>query len=96
MRACVLSHVQLFAISWSVTHQAPLCIGFSRQEYWNGLPFPPPGDLPDPRTEHVSPALAGGFFITEPPGTLQEVMRLSQTTQTHTHIYTLILVFGCP
>ena len=41
---------------------------FSRQEYWSGLPFPPPGDLPDPGIEPVSPALAGGFFITKPPG----------------------------
>ena len=40
---------------------------FSRQEYWSGLPFPPPGDLPDPGIEPMSPALAGGFFTTEPP-----------------------------
>ena len=43
-------------------------MGFSRQEYWSGLPFPSPGDLPDPGTEPRSPALAGGFFTTEPPG----------------------------
>ena len=42
--------------------QAPLSRGFSRQEYWSGLPFPPPGDLPNPEIEPVSPALAGGFF----------------------------------
>ena len=42
--------------------------GISRQEYWSGLPFPSPGDLPDPGIEPVSPALAGGFFTTEPPG----------------------------
>ena len=51
---------------WSVAHQAPLSMGFSRQEYWSGLPCPPPGDLPDPEIEPVSlapPALAGGFFI---------------------------------
>ena len=46
--------------------QAPLSMGFSRQEYWSGLPCPPPGNLPDPGIEPVSPALAGGFFITEP------------------------------
>ena len=54
-----------------VAHQAPLCMGFSRQEYWSGLPFPPPGDLPDLEIEPTSltfPALAGGFFTTEPPG----------------------------
>ena len=43
-------------------------MGLSRQEYWSGLPFPPPGDLPYPGVEPMSPALAGGFFTTEPPG----------------------------
>jgi len=43
-------------------------MGFPRQEYWSGLSFPPPGDLPDPGIEHMSPALEGGFFTTEPPG----------------------------
>ena len=52
----------------TVAHQAPLFMGFSRQENWSGLPFPSPGDLPNPGTEPVSPALAGGFFTTEPPG----------------------------
>ena len=47
--------------------QAPLSMGFSRQEVWNGLPFPPPGDLPNPGMETESPVLAGRFFITEPP-----------------------------
>jgi len=47
--------------------QVPLSVGFSRQEYWNGLPFPPAGDLPDPGIEFASPALAGGFFTTESP-----------------------------
>ena len=54
---CVCScfcHVQLFATLWTTAHQAPLSMGFSRQEYWNGLPYPPPGDLPDPGTEPVS------------------------------------------
>ena len=52
---------------WTVVRQALLFMGFSRQEYWSGLPFPPPGDLPDLGIEHVSPALASGFFTTEPP-----------------------------
>ena len=68
--AQVLSHVQVFVIPWTVAHQSPLSIGFSRQEYWSGLPFPSPGDLPDPGTEPksaVSTALAGGFFTTAPP-----------------------------
>ena len=53
---------------WTVICQAPLSMEFSRQEYWSGLPFPTPGDLPRSGTESVSPALAGGFFTTVPPG----------------------------
>ena len=56
-----------FATTWTVAHQAPVFIGFPRQEYCSGLPFPSPGDLPDPGIEPGSPALAGGFFTTEPP-----------------------------
>ena len=56
-KACVLSHVQLFATPWTIACQALLCTGFSRQEYCSGLPFPTPGDLPDPGIEAVSPAL---------------------------------------
>ena len=52
-----LSHIQLFATPWTVAHQAPLSMGFSRQEYWSGLPFPSPGDLPDPGMELSCPAL---------------------------------------
>ena len=52
----VLSHVQLFATLWIVAHHAPLSVGFSRQEYWSGVPFPPPGDLPDPGMKSGSPA----------------------------------------
>ena len=51
-----------FAIPWTVAHQAPLSLEFPRQEYWSGLPFPSPGDFPDPGIEPVSPALADGFF----------------------------------
>ena len=51
-----------------VAHQVPQSMGFSRQEYWSGLPFPCPGDLSDPGMEPASPALAGGFFSIEPPG----------------------------
>ena len=67
---CV-SHVQLFATPLTVAHQVPLSKGFSIQEYWNGLPFPPPGDLSDPGIELASPALAGIFFTTEPLGKSQ-------------------------
>ena len=70
---CVLScfsNVQLFAILWTVAPQAPLSSGFFRQEYWSGLPFPPPGDLPDPG---IGPASLHWqvFFTTEPPGMFQ-------------------------
>ena len=61
--ACLLS-----CDPWTAAHQAPLSMGFSRQEYWSGLPFPPPGHLPNPGIEPVSPALAGGCFTTEPLG----------------------------
>ena len=67
MHAQSLSRVQLFATPWIVARQAPLSMGLSQQEYWNGLPFPPPGDLPDPAIKPespVTPTLAGGFFTT--------------------------------
>ena len=65
--ACMLNCVRLFVTPWTVACWAPLSMGFSRQEYWNGLPFPPPGDLPDSGIEPSSPALAGRFFTSEPP-----------------------------
>ena len=61
---CCFSRVSLFVTLWTVAQQAPLSMGFSRQEYWSGLPCPPPRDLPDPEIE-----LASGYF-TEPPGQL--------------------------
>ena len=70
MCVCMLSHfscVRLFATLWTVARQAPLSMGFSRQEYWSGSPCPPSGDLPELAREPVSPmspALAGGFFTT--------------------------------
>ena len=60
-----------FATPETVAHQAPLSVGFRRQEYWSWLPLPPPGHLPDRGIEPASPALAGGFFTTEPPGKVQ-------------------------
>ena len=66
MYAQSLSCVQLFVTPWTVACQTPLSIGFSRQEYWSGLPFPSPGDLPNPGIEPASPILAGRFFTTEP------------------------------
>ena len=66
--------VPQFATLWIVTLQTPLSMEFFRQEYWNGLPFPSPGDVPNPGIELVSPrshVLAGRFFTTEPPGKLR-------------------------
>ena len=72
-----LSHVQLLVALWTVARQAPRPVGFSKQEYWSGLPFPPPGDLPNPGIKAASPALAGRFFTAEPPGKPVEITSLS-------------------
>ena len=77
----VLGSVWLFATPWTVARQASLSMGFSRQEYWSGLPCPLPGDLPNPETEPaspVSPEMAGGFFY---PWVIQE-----RPTHTHMHV----------
>ena len=63
-----LSCVQLFAIPWTAAYQAPPSMGFSRQEYWSGLPFPSPGALPDPGIEPGSPAFQAYALTSEPPG----------------------------
>ena len=63
-----LSHVRFFATPWTVAHQAPPSMEFSRQEYWSGLPFPSPGDLPNPGIEPRSPALQTDTLLSEPPG----------------------------
>ena len=62
MKVKSLSHVQLFATPWTVAYQAPPSMGFSRQEYWSGLPFPSPGDLPDPEIEPGSSHIVGRRF----------------------------------
>ena len=68
-----LSHVRLFAIPWTVVYQASLSMGFSRQEYWSGLPFPSPGDLPDPGIKPRSPALQAGALPSEPLGSTHKI-----------------------
>ena len=72
---CVCSVTQLCltlsVTPWTAAHQAPLSMAFSRQEYWNCLQFPIPGDLPNPGIKPTPPALAGVFFTTMPPGKLQ-------------------------
>ena len=74
----VLSRVWLFATPWTVARQAPLSLGFPRQEYWSGLPFPSPGDLPDPGIEPTSPALQTGSL----PLSHQESPQLSSVLVT--------------
>ena len=82
----MLSHSVLLdsETPWTVAHQAPLSMKFSRQKYWRGLPFPPPGDLPDPGIEPaspVSPTLAGRFFTLEPPDIYMNVNNLEWPKQ---------------
>ena len=64
----LVSQSNFFAIPWIVLRQTPMAMVFPRQQYWSRLPFPSPGDLPDPGIEPRSPALVGGFFTTEQPG----------------------------
>ena len=63
----MLSHVRLFATPWTAAYQASSFMGFSRQEYWSGLPFPSPGDLPDPGIDPGSPTLEADALTSEPP-----------------------------
>ena len=77
--ACMLSHfshVRFFVTLWTVAHQAPLSMGFPRQQYWSGLPFPPPGDLPDPGIKSGAPALQVDL-LTEPPCVAPHLPRMS-------------------
>ena len=71
----LLSRVRLFATPWTAAYQAPPSMGFSRQEYWSGLPFPSPGDLPNPGIEPGSPALEADTLTSEPPGKLPSTYR---------------------
>ena len=73
---CVLNRVHLFVTPWTVAYQAPLSMGFSRQQYWSGLPFPSPGDLPNPGIEPGSPALQTDALLSEPPGKHMPILSL--------------------
>ena len=75
-----LSRVRLFVTPWMVAYQAPLSIGFSRQEYWSRLPFPSPGDLPKPGIEPRSPTLQVESLPSEPPGKLDSSEVTSKIT----------------
>ena len=72
MKVKSLSCVQLLVTPWTVAYQAPPSIGFSRQEYWSGLPFPSPGDLPNPGIKPRSPALQADALLSDPPGKPKE------------------------
>ena len=86
---------------WTTDHQAPLSMGFPRQEYWSGLPFPSLRDLPYSKIEPMSAALAGGFFTTELPGKPKSVSHLPNTaTRLHSYnnyclhkVHAIFLVF---
>ena len=65
---CSVTPAQLFRTPWTVARQAPLSMGFPRQEYWSELPFPPPGDLPNPGIKPASPAFQADSLTAEPPG----------------------------
>ena len=98
----LLSHVWLFATPWTVARQAPLSMGFSRQEDWSGFPCPPPGDLPNPGMELRSPTLQEDSLPTELPGKLNYSVVLitaaqqsDSVTHTHTHTHTHIYSFSC-
>ena len=91
MCACILSHVRLFATPWTIAHPAPLSMEFSRQEYCSELPFPSPGDIPDPGILHESlesPSLTGKFFSTAPLVKLIIVLLKTQLT-----LFLLLFVF---
>ena len=94
MHACVwqrrlLQWIQLFATTWTIVHQAPLSMGFSRQEYWSRLPCPPPGDLPDPGIKPRSPPLQMDSLTAEPPG---KSLDLGLTLNIESHLEILDLI----
>ena len=70
-----LSHVRLFVTPWTIAYQAPPSMGFSRQEYWSGLPFPSPGDLPNPGIEPKSPTFQADTLPSELPGKSKELYK---------------------
>ena len=88
MKVKSLSRVQLFATPWTVAYHAPPSVGFSRQEYWSGLPFPSPGDLPNPGIEPGSPALQADALPSEPQGkTASQRKSMPKNAQTTTQLH---------
>ena len=87
MKVKLLSHVRLLVTPWAAAYQAPLSMGFSRQEYWNGLPLPSPGDLPDLGIEPVSPALQVNSLLLSFQKLLREGINQEIGTDTYTLVY---------
>ena len=81
-----LSCVRLFVTPWAVAYQAPPSMGFSRQEYWSGLPFPSPGDLPNPGIEPQSPTFQADTLTSEPPGKVA----ISYSRRSNSHLLCLL------
>ena len=93
-----LSRVRLFATPWTVAYQAPPSMGSSRQEYWGGLPFPSPGDLPNPGIEPRSPALQADALTSEPPGQTHPIwarVRALEVKEEPTFLNSLLKDFSC-
>ena len=78
MKVKLLSRVRLFVTPWTVAHQVPLFLGFSWQEYWNGLPFPPTGDIPDPGIKPASPTLQADSSLAQPLESPRAHLRILQ------------------
>ena len=102
VKVLVAQSCQTLATPWTIAHQAPLCVGFSRQEYWSGLPCPSPGDLPDPGIEPGSPALQADSLLSEPPGkpmcrnilkSLKDAFREYFMTKENVHHFGKSLIF---
>ena len=89
-----LSPVQLFVTPWAIAYQASPSVEFSRQEYWSGLPFPSPGDLPDPGIEPESPALQADSLLSEPPGKPHFIHNFSGIYIAHVAVSSLLLLFS--
>ena len=85
VKAKSLSGVGLFATPWTVAHQAPPSMGFSRQEYWSGVPLLSPGDLPNPGIEPRSPALQADTLTSEPPGKPLDTVEESVNRERESH-----------
>ena len=88
-----LTRVQLFVTSWTIAHQAPVSIGFPRQEHWSGLSFPSPGHLPDPGTESTSPALQAGSLLLSHQGS--PLFAVTQTHRSHAYLRAFAPAASC-